>query len=127
MAIGARIILRPTGAAFAPVETAAESQWPAEATARMRRIHQATEHKLTRDAVIFRQRNVIVAFQAGIDAEFALEYCIKHAHTREQQELAHAALRAKCDILWAQLDALYYSYVNPGWPPPGAFQNDKAL
>jgi pyrroloquinoline-quinone synthase len=30
-------------------------------------------------------------------------------------------LRAKCDILWAQLDALYFAYVNPGWPPPGAF------
>jgi hypothetical protein len=27
--------------------------------------------------------------------------------------------------LWAQLDALYFSYVNPGWPPPGAFQPAK--
>jgi pyrroloquinoline-quinone synthase len=60
--------------------------------------------------------------QAPEDAEFALAYCVKHARTREEQELAHAALRAKCDILWAQLDALYFSYVNPGWPPPGAFQ-----
>jgi pyrroloquinoline-quinone synthase len=46
---------------------------------------------------------------------------VKHAHTRGQQEQALAALRAKCDILWAQLDALYFAYVNPGWPPPGAF------
>jgi pyrroloquinoline-quinone synthase len=60
--------------------------------------------------------------QAPEDAEFALAYCVKHARTREQQDLAHAALRAKCDILWAQLDALYFSYVNPGWPPPGAFR-----
>src|SRR6267143_403649 len=45
--------------------------------------------------------------------------------TREQQELAYSALRAKCDILWAQLDALYFAYVNPGWPPPGAFQPAK--
>jgi len=63
--------------------------------------------------------------QAPEDAEFALAYCIKHAQTREQQDLAHAALRAKCDILWAQLDALYFAYVDPGWPPPGTFQPAK--
>ena len=60
--------------------------------------------------------------QAPEDAEFAMAWVVKHAHTREEQESAHAALRAKCDILWAQLDALYFAYVNPGWPPPGAFQ-----
>jgi pyrroloquinoline-quinone synthase len=60
--------------------------------------------------------------QAPEDAGFALAYCIQHARTREQQDLALAALRAKCDILWAQLDALYFAYVQPGWPPPGAFQ-----
>src|SRR3979409_1630764 len=54
-------------------------------------------------------------------AKFALAWVVKHAHTREQQDQSHAALRAKCDILWAQLDALYFAYVNPGWPPPGAF------
>lgn len=63
--------------------------------------------------------------QAPEDAQFALTYCVQHARTREQQDLAHAALRAKCDILWAQLDALYFAYVNPGWPPPGAFQLAK--
>ena len=63
--------------------------------------------------------------QAPEDSEFALDYCVKHARTREQQDLAYAALRAKCDILWAQLDALYFAYVNPGWPPPGAFQPAK--
>jgi pyrroloquinoline-quinone synthase len=60
--------------------------------------------------------------QAPEDSEFALTWVIDHAHTRPEQDLAHAALRAKCDILWAQLDALYFAYVNPGWPPPGAFQ-----
>ena len=60
--------------------------------------------------------------QAPEDAEFAMAWVVKHAYTREEQESAHAALRAKCDILWAQLDALYFAYVNPGWPPPGAFQ-----
>ncbi len=60
--------------------------------------------------------------QAPEDADFALAWVVKHARTREEQDKAHAALRAKCDILWAQLDALYFAYVNPGWPPPGAFK-----
>ena len=63
--------------------------------------------------------------QAPEDAEFALAWVAKHARSREEQELAHAALRAKCDILWAQLDALYFAYVNPGWPPHGAFQPEQ--
>jgi pyrroloquinoline-quinone synthase len=64
--------------------------------------------------------------QAPEDAEFALTWVVKHARTREEQAVAHAALRAKCDILWAMLDALYFAYVQPGWPPPGAFHPDKA-
>lgn len=60
--------------------------------------------------------------QAPEDAEFALAWVVKHARTREEQDKAYAALKAKCDILWAQLDALYYAYVEPGWPPPGAFR-----
>lgn len=60
--------------------------------------------------------------QAPRDAEFALSYCVENARTREQQDLAHAALRDKCDILWAQLDALYFAYVQPECPPPGAFR-----
>ena len=60
--------------------------------------------------------------QAPEDANFALAWVVEHARTREEQDKAYAALRAKCDILWAQLDALYFAYVNPGWPPPGAFQ-----
>ncbi|HKV06192.1 MAG TPA: pyrroloquinoline-quinone synthase PqqC [Candidatus Acidoferrales bacterium] len=60
--------------------------------------------------------------QAPEDADFALAWVVKHARTREQQELALGALRAKCDILWAMLDGLYFAYVAPGWPPPGAFQ-----
>jgi coenzyme PQQ biosynthesis protein C len=62
--------------------------------------------------------------QAPEDAEFALAWVVKHARTREEQDAAHAALRAKCDILWAMLDALFFAYVNPGWPPPGAFRPD---
>jgi len=59
--------------------------------------------------------------QAPEDAEFALAWVVKNARTPEEQQKAYAALRTKCDILWAQLDALYFAYVEPGWPPPGAF------
>ena len=59
--------------------------------------------------------------QAPEDAKFAINYVYENAKTRAEQELAIQALRDKCDILWAQLDALYFAYVQPGWPPPGAF------
>jgi pyrroloquinoline-quinone synthase len=59
--------------------------------------------------------------QAPEDSGFAIQYVFDHASNREEQELVIKALRDKCDILWAQLDALYYSYVQPGTPPPGAF------
>lgn len=59
--------------------------------------------------------------QAPEDAQFAFQYVCEHAQSRLQQELAIRALRDKCDILWAQLDALYFAYVQPGWPPRGAF------
>jgi pyrroloquinoline-quinone synthase len=60
--------------------------------------------------------------QAPEDANFALAWVVEHARTREEQDLALAALSAKCDILWAMLDAIYFAYVLPGWPPPGSFQ-----
>jgi pyrroloquinoline-quinone synthase len=60
--------------------------------------------------------------QAPEDARFALQWVTENASTRAEQEMAIAALRAKCDILWAQLDALYFAYVQPGWPAPGAFR-----
>ncbi len=63
--------------------------------------------------------------QAPADADFALQYVVDHARTRSEQESAIQALRQKCDILWAQLDALYYSYVEPAWPPPGAFHPEE--
>jgi pyrroloquinoline-quinone synthase len=62
--------------------------------------------------------------QAPDDAAFALEWVVEHAQTRKEQEQALGALRAKCNILWAQLDAIYFAYVSPGWPPPGAFRPD---
>jgi pyrroloquinoline-quinone synthase len=63
--------------------------------------------------------------QAPDDASFALNYVYKHAKSREEQEGAIQALRDKCDILWAQLDALYFAYVQPGWPPAGAFRIEE--
>lgn len=60
--------------------------------------------------------------QAPEDAAFATEYVCEHARTRDDQERTIQALRDKCDILWAQLDGLYFAYVQPGWPPPGAFR-----
>ncbi len=64
--------------------------------------------------------------QAPEDAQFAVNYVFENAKTRAEQELAIQALRDKCDILWAQLDALYFAYVQPGWPPPGAFRMEAS-
>ncbi len=59
--------------------------------------------------------------QASQDSDFALAYVKENADTGERQSEVLAALRFKCDILWAQLDALYFAYVEPGLIPPGAF------
>ncbi|GAC1347541.1 MAG: pyrroloquinoline-quinone synthase PqqC [Acetobacteraceae bacterium] len=59
--------------------------------------------------------------QAPKDVDFALAYVDAHAGTRPLQEQVLAALRFKCAVLWAQLDALHYAYVAPGHIPPGAF------
>jgi len=59
--------------------------------------------------------------QAPEDARFAFDWVADNAHTRAEQDSAIAALTRKCDILWAQLDSLHFAYVQPGWPPPGAF------
>jgi coenzyme PQQ biosynthesis protein C len=60
--------------------------------------------------------------QAPRDADFALDYVKREARTQEQQRAVMAALEFKCSVLWAQLDALYHAYVEPGHPPPGAFR-----
>jgi pyrroloquinoline-quinone synthase len=44
--------------------------------------------------------------QAPRDAQFALDVVVERCRTREQQELAVAALAFKCDLLWAQLEAI---------------------
>jgi pyrroloquinoline-quinone synthase len=60
--------------------------------------------------------------QAPRDADFALDYVLKNAKTRDEQEACVDAVRFKCNVLWAQLDALHHAYVIPAWVPPGAFQ-----
>ena len=59
--------------------------------------------------------------QAPADVAFGLDYVLRHAKNRDQQEACLAALRFKTDVLWAQLDALHHAYVAPGLIPPGAF------
>jgi pyrroloquinoline-quinone synthase len=50
-----------------------------------------------------------------------MAYVQEHARTPAEQQAVLAALRFKCDVLWAQLDALHHAYVTPALPPPGAF------
>ena len=59
--------------------------------------------------------------QAPRDCRFALAYVKQHARTAEQQKAVIDALVFKTDVLWAQLDALYFAYVEPALPPPDAF------
>jgi pyrroloquinoline-quinone synthase len=63
--------------------------------------------------------------EAPRDTEFALSYVKRAARTRADQELVLSALRFKCSVLWAQLDALHFAYVAPGMIPPGAFVPDE--
>ena len=60
--------------------------------------------------------------QAPQDSDWALAYVKRHADTAEKQQAVLNALRFKCDVLWAQLDALHYAYVTPGLISPGAFR-----
>lgn len=62
--------------------------------------------------------------QAPQDSAWALAYVRAEADTAEKQAAVLAALRFKCDVLWSQLDGLYYAYVAPGFVPPGAFVPD---
>jgi pyrroloquinoline quinone biosynthesis protein D len=79
----------------------------------------------------FVSKNTLAYFNARLhqaprDADYALDYVKTHAVTPELQQAVMAALRFKCDVLWAQLDGLYYSYVEPCYVPPGAFLDKSA-
>ncbi len=60
--------------------------------------------------------------QAPRDVNYALNYVRDHARTQEAQQAAIDALIFKTEVLWAQLDALYCAYVEPGLIPPGVFR-----
>jgi pyrroloquinoline-quinone synthase len=60
--------------------------------------------------------------QAPRDVNFALRYVKDEARTRESQQAVIDALIFKTQVLWAQLDALHFAYVEPGLVPPGAYE-----
>lgn len=64
--------------------------------------------------------------QAPRDANFALDYVKREATRPDQQQAVLAALTFKCNVLWAQLDALHAAYVEPGLIPPGAFRPEAS-
>lgn len=64
--------------------------------------------------------------QASRDAEFALDYVLKHADSPQKQQAVIDALVFKCDILWSMLDALEHAYGENGHIPPGAFDPGAA-
>ncbi|MEM7021096.1 MAG: pyrroloquinoline-quinone synthase PqqC [Pseudomonadota bacterium] len=64
--------------------------------------------------------------QAPRDADFALDYVKREARRADQQRGVLDALIFKCNVLWAQLDALHAAYVDPGMIPPGAFRPEPS-
>ena len=49
--------------------------------------------------------------QAPRDSDFALRLVLERCRSREQQEQAVAALKFKCELLWAMLDAMHFAYL----------------
>jgi pyrroloquinoline-quinone synthase len=70
---------------------------------------------VSRDALAYFEHRLS---QAPRDSDFALEYVKQHADTPEKQQQAMDALKFKCGVLWSQLDALHFAYVEPriAWP-----------
>jgi coenzyme PQQ biosynthesis protein C len=76
---------------------------------------------VTRETLAYFDRRLS---QAPRDSEFALDYVKREARRPDQQQAVQDALIFKCDVLWAQLDALHHAYLSPGHVPPGAFRPD---
>jgi len=55
--------------------------------------------------------------QAKRDSDWALAYVKTNARTPAEQEAVIKALKFKCNVLWAQLDALWSAYVDHALPP----------
>ncbi len=56
--------------------------------------------------------------QAPRDVQYALDLVVERCRTREQQEKAVQALAFKCDLLWAQLEAIERGDTRPGAAEP---------
>jgi pyrroloquinoline-quinone synthase len=54
--------------------------------------------------------------QAPLDAQYALDLVVERCRTLEEQDRAIAALAFKCDLLWAQLEAIEHGDTRPGAP-----------
>lgn len=65
--------------------------------------------------------------EAPKDVKFGLDWVLAHADTPEKQDAACAALIFKTNVLWAQLDALWGAYVEPGRIPPGAWKPGEGM
>ncbi|MBY6058872.1 pyrroloquinoline-quinone synthase PqqC [Leisingera daeponensis] len=65
--------------------------------------------------------------EAPKDVKAGLAWVLEHAAAPQDQDAACAALAFKTDVLWAQLDALWGAYVEPGRIPPGAWQPGEGL
>ncbi|MGU3538325.1 pyrroloquinoline-quinone synthase PqqC [Methylobacterium sp. A54F] len=79
---------------------------------------------ITKDTLAYFDKRLT---QAPRDADFALDYVKQHATTPALQRQAMAALTFKCNVLWTQLDALYFAYVAPGMIPPDAWRPGEGL
>ncbi|MEM9099942.1 MAG: pyrroloquinoline-quinone synthase PqqC [Pseudomonadota bacterium] len=65
--------------------------------------------------------------EAPKDVAFGLAWVLDHADTADKQEAAASALEFKTDVLWAQLDALWSAYVEPGRIPPSGWKPGSGL
>jgi len=52
--------------------------------------------------------------QAPRDAQYALDLVVERCRTRADQQRAVEALAFKCDLLWAQLEAIDRGDTRPG-------------
>lgn len=65
--------------------------------------------------------------EAPKDVKFGLAWVLEHADSPEKEDMAVEALIFKTSVLWAQLDALFSAYVDPGRIPPGAWQPGEGM
>jgi pyrroloquinoline-quinone synthase len=56
--------------------------------------------------------------RARDDSAEAIDFVVRHAATRAQQERCVDALVEKTRVLWHLLDCVYAAYVEPGWGAP---------